>query len=205
MRSRERILGLFADVLDYPGPGFLEIARELEQALAEESPPAAARLSRYRALVEQLPLGRLQELYTGAFDLDTLSDLDATLYPYVGHHLFGESYKRSAFLIELAERFRAAGFTVERELPDHLVVILRFLATHPDWELSTELAADALLPALVRMTGDQDETDPPVDPASGRRVYQQVLGALRLALEDTLGPGADEPVVVLPAGPVETR
>jgi len=191
MRPLERIFALFADVLDYPGPGLLPAVRDLERALEEQTPRAAERLARYRTAVEQVPLGRLQELYTGAFDLDTLSDLDATLYPYVGHHLFGESYKRSAFLIELAERFRAAGFVVERELPDHLVVILRFLATHPDWELAGELMTDALHPALVRMTGGQDEDDAPAVPRSGRRVYQQVLRALRIALEDALGPGGE--------------
>lgn len=175
-----RMLELFAEVLDYPEVEIAEAACECEQAVRAEVPEAAALLAEFRAFAAERPLGELQELYTAAFDLDTLSDLDATCYPYVGHHLFGESHKRSAFLVELAERFRAHGFTVERELPDHLVVLLRFAAACPDDELVGELVHEALVPALERMTGDAGGIE---GPQSGRRVYLRVLLALRLALE----------------------
>lgn len=175
-----RVLGLFADVLDYPEAELVEAARACEQAVREDAPEAAALLAEFRAFAAERPLGELQELYTAAFDLDTLSDLDATCYPYVGHHLFGESHKRSAFLVGLAERFRAHGFTVERELPDHLVVLLRFAATCSDDELVGELVHEALVPALERMT---DGADGIAGPQSGRRVYLRALLALRLALE----------------------
>ncbi len=174
-------LRLFADVLDYPQPGVVETARDCEAFLAAEHPQAAALLRDFRAFAAQRPLGQLQEIYTGAFDLDTLSDLDATCYPYVGHHLFGESYKRSAFLLELHERFRAHGFAVEHELPDHLVVLLRFLGTCPDGELVEELVGEAIVPALERMVGEDEEAE---ERPSGRAAYQRVLRALGLVLRE---------------------
>ena len=174
-----RLLALFAEALDYPEDGIAETARECEQAARDDAPVAVVPLAEFAAFVAERPLGELQELYTAAFDLDTLSDLDATCYPYVGHHLFGESHKRSAFLVGLAERFRAHGFTVERELPDHLVVLLRFAAACPDEELVGELVDEALLPALERMTGGAEAIEGP----QSRRVYLQVLLGLRLTLE----------------------
>ena len=175
-----RQLGLFADILDYPEAEIVETVWACEEVVRDDTPEAAALLADFRAYAEQRPLGELQELYTAAFDLDTLSDLDATCYPYVGHHLFGESHKRSAFLVGLNERFRAHDFVVERELPDHLVVLLRFAAACPDETLVGELVHEALLPALERMTGGADEIE---GPPGGRRAYLRVLLALRLALE----------------------
>lgn len=171
---------LFAGILDYPERGLLEAVHVCEETLAEEHSEAAALLGAFRAYAEAQPLGKLQEQYTAAFDLDTLSDLDATCYPYVGHHLFGESHKRSAFLVGLLKRFRAHGFSVERELPDHLVVLLRFAAACPDDELVAELVHEALVPALERMAGEADE---PAEPRSGKEAYRLVLRALGLVLE----------------------
>lgn len=174
----EEALALFADLLDYPGPTLAEHARVCQALVAPEHPEAAALLRSFRAFVEERSLGELEEIYTGAFDLDTLSDLDATCYPYVGHHLFGESYKRSAFLVGLRERYRAHGFTVEVEMPDHLAVVLRFLASSPDEDLAAELVGEALVPALDRMLAGEGEEE-----RGGRAAYLKVLRALRLVLE----------------------
>mgnify|MGYP005859583677 CR=1 FL=1 len=197
--DRGRVLALLADVLDYPGEGLAETVIECERLLVVRCPRAAELLRGFRRLAETCPIGRLQELYTGAFDLDTLSDLDATLYPYVGHHLFGESYKRSAFLIELSERYRAHGFEVARELPDHVVVVLRFLAARPDSELARELAVEALVPAVERMTG-KDEGGSSA-PATARRVYQQLLCALGLVVATYWSAEAEDPAAGEPAVP----
>ena len=171
-----RAIALFADALDYPGPRTLEAVAECEEAVVAWSPESAALLAEFRTYAKESPLGRLQEIYTGAFDLDTLSDLAATCYPYVGHHLFGESHKRSAFLVGLRERYRAYGFEVENELPDHLVVLLRFLAVCDDGELIAEVIHEALVPALERMVGDSGERP---EPLTGRERYLQLLDALR--------------------------
>ncbi len=175
-----RLLGLFADVLDYPEERIGETVLECEELVRDAAPEAAEPLAEFRSFVDERPLGKLQELYTAAFDLDTLSDLDTTCYPYVGHHLLGESHKRSAFMVGLSERYRARGFSPGTELPDHLVVLLRFTAACPDEEEVAELVHEAIVPALERMTGGADEIEGSL---SGRRVYLRALLALRLALE----------------------
>ncbi len=119
-----------------------------------DSEEAAALLRRFGGYAAVTSLGELQEAYTLAFDLDSLSESDPTCYPYVGHHLFEENHKRSAFILGLLERYREHGFADDTgDLPDHLVIVLRFLARCDDDELVAETIDEALLPALARMLG----------------------------------------------------
>ena len=176
----------FADVLSYPHSPIDGDARACEELARDESEEAAALLRRFGAFAEVAPLGELQEAYTLAFDLDSLSESEPTCYPYVGHHLFDENHKRSAFILGLLERYRAHSFDGDAgDLPDHLVVVLRFVATCDDDELVAETVDEALLPALARMLG----TVGSAEPVNGRQRYQQVLHALALAL------GARRPAV----------
>jgi nitrate reductase delta subunit len=178
-KADHRLLAAFADVLDYPHAPIADAVRECESLVSGRSEEAAKLLGGFRDFAEESSLGELQEAYTSAFDLDSMSDLEPTCYPYVGHHLFDENHKRSAFLVGLNERFRAHGFEARGELPDHLVVLLRFLAVCDDDALAGELLHDAVTPGLERMAGKGDATEA----ASGRRRYQQVLRALLLALQ----------------------
>ncbi len=179
----------FARMLEYPAGGTLQAALTAQGLLADENPEATALLKDFHGYAESLSPGRLEEVYTGTFDLD------AACHPYVGYHLFGETYKRSAFLVELKQRYHAAGFTFsDTELPDHLAVILHFLAMTKDNTQAEEIARDAFLPVLDRMTGraksegfDQDEdAEAPKEEAesSKRTPFHGVLEALRLILQN---------------------
>lgn len=180
----------FADVLDYPRAPLGEAAWTCERLARRRSPAAAALLARFRVFAEERSLGELQEAYTAAFDLDTLSELEPTLYPYVGHHLFDESHKRSAFLVGLAERYRAHGFSAGTELPDHLVVLLRFVGVCEDRALVGELVRDAIAPAIARMTRDGNGSE---GGANGRDSYRRALWALRLVLDEQQSGGEPGP------------
>lgn len=140
-----RLCQLFADLLTYPTAELGQQARECAQLLAGVDMEAAGHLWAFVAWADETPLGRQEEIYTGTFDLQVVC------YPYVGYQLFGESYKRGAFLVKLKEAYRARGFMAEDELPDHLAVMLRFLATMDDEEAARDLASECLLPALERM------------------------------------------------------
>lgn len=173
------LLLAFADVLSYPYSPIDGEVQACEELARSESEEAAALLDRFGAFAEATPLGELQEAYTLAFDLDSLSESEPTCYPYVGHHLFEENHKRSAFILGLIERYRAHGFDGDAgDLPDHLVVVLRFVATCDDDELVAETVDEAVLPALARMLATVGSEEP----VNGRQHYQQVLNALALTL-----------------------
>jgi nitrate reductase delta subunit len=177
-----RVLLLFAELLAYPNGSLAAAARECESRLAPFDPEAARLAERFCSAVERMPLARLEELYTAAFDLN------ASWHPYVGYHLLGESYKRSAFLLELKERYRAQGFSFEGELPDHLAVGLQFVSGCADPSLAEEIVADAVVPALERMLRSVEEAgEKPEERSSAveelaSNPYRSVLEALRQVL-----------------------
>jgi nitrate reductase delta subunit len=144
---RAQILGLFADILDYPAPGLARKAAECAALIGAAQPEAAALLESFRRFAEETSLGKLQEVYSGFFDLNSIC------HPYVGYQLFGENYKRSSFLVGLKKAYRDEGFEASAsEIADRLSIVLRFAAQSKGGEDIDELLNRGLLPALARMT-----------------------------------------------------
>lgn len=165
---------LFADLLEYPTSAALQKSGLYIQQLRETDPDAAQCFEAFQCGTEQRTLEEMEELFTRVFDMQPLC------YPYVGYHLFGESYKRGAFMAQLSEAYRLCGFSVEKELPDHISVVLRFLAL--DSEKRTEdfgcsLLHEGLMPALEKMTvALQKHTENP---------YAELATALQIWLVST--------------------
>ena len=144
---RAKVLGLFADILDYPAPGLAGKTAECAALIGAVQPQAAALLESFRGFAEENPLGKLQEVYSGFFDLNSIC------HPYVGYQLFGENYKRSSMLVGLKKAYRAEGFEADTsDIPDRLSIVLRFVAHSKGGEEIDELLNRGLLPALARMT-----------------------------------------------------
>jgi nitrate reductase delta subunit len=110
----------------------------------------------------------MQELYSTTFDLDP------ACAPYVGHHLCGDSPRRGTFMARLADVYRQDGFAgagAQGELPDHVAVVLRYLAAVPTGAERQALLEDGLVPALDRMLSAPLDDDNP---------YRSLLAALRV-------------------------
>ncbi len=137
-----------AEILDYPGPDLAARVDGCIARLGEAHPEAARRLAEFGRAVAAAPAGRLEESYTAAFDLD------ASCSPHVGHRLLGADARRGTFLARLAGRYRARGFSAGQELPDHVSVLLRFLAYAPDEPGRGELLGDCLAPALASLAAE---------------------------------------------------
>lgn len=181
-RVRQRIFHLLAQILEYPRADLTGTVRECEALLSLEYPEAAACLRQFQEFVAGTPLGRQQEVYTLTFDLD------AVCHPYVGHHLFGESYKRSAFMLGLKERYQNVGLETGPEVADHLALLVRFLSLCDDPAESEVIIHDALVPALKQMLKQKDEVETEGEKlVAGKvkkpRVYQAALEALLRMLQ----------------------
>ncbi len=186
-----RVLGLFANVLEYPQAGLASDVRECQQLLALTYPGAAERMGRFGDFVDATSHGGVEEAYTALFDLDS------DLHPYIGYQLFGETYERSALLVGLKELYRAGGYEPNAvELPDRISEMLRFFSVGTNEAVILEILQEALIPALENLTTnvEQDETQPtPVtDP------YWDVIEALSTVLR----PHAAESVAAAEREPV---
>jgi nitrate reductase delta subunit len=176
---------LFASLLEYPTPALARDARVCGELLAlpctrpasaevqawypQGRAQAAVLVQRFCGFVEGVPLARLEELYTSTFDMQPVC------YPYVGYHLFGESYKRGMFMAQLNAGYRESGFSAGTELPDHVAVVLRFLALGMDGDFSQALLCEGLVPALAKM--EQTFGEPSANP------YADVIRALLIVLD----------------------
>lgn len=192
-----RVWGLFAELLEYPHHSPLTMLGECRDLTETLSPDAAAKLAVFRVFAEGATIGKLQEEYTRAFDMDETHSL------YVGYHLLGESYKRSALLLELKQLYRTQGMEVSGELADHLPVVLRFLAVCKDHEISKEILEEAVWPVLDMMAkkdeksetaAKEEEDHPPVAP----RPYHDLLAAL-LEVVELVATRDQQPLVIIGA------
>jgi nitrate reductase delta subunit len=174
----DRLFTLLAGILEYPNRDLAGLARECE-GLAKTAGLPAEPFDRFARFLEHTPVERQEELYTAAFDMS------ASCCPFVGYHLFGDGYQRSAFMLELRKRYDEWSFSAGRELPDHLAVMLRFLAVCGSAEEREVIIREAILPALERMLDPEKHPDAAAD-SPGVSPYRQVLGALGAALARTL-------------------
>lgn len=164
---------LFAALLEYPTPELPHQAGACAALLAEGYPEAADLVLQFQGSVSGLTTTRMEEIYTRTFDLQPVC------YPYVGYHLFGESYKRGAFMAQLNENYRSYGYSAGNELPDHVAVILRFCALGEaarNTGFTQALICEGLAPTLKKMAGALN--------AQPDNPYSSVVMALSLVFTD---------------------
>ncbi len=159
---------LFAEILEYPTLALYECFEECISLLLDWNSEAAKLLKKFEFFLARVALTQMQEIYTRTFDLQP------ACYPYVGHHLFGEDYRRGLFMAGLKRQYLSRDFSAGQELPDHLAVILRFLTKPSGDNENHELIHECLIPALEKMLMGLREEDNP---------YRGVLQALLLAMQ----------------------
>lgn len=136
----DRTLKALSLLLSYPTAELQGAMPEIGGVLAAETRLTAAARRELRPLVEVL-VGR--DLYDLQEDYVMLFDRSRTLSLNLFEHVHGESRDRGEAMVSLVETYRAAGFDpISTDLPDHLPVLLEFLATQPAPE-AKDMLADA--------------------------------------------------------------
>lgn len=149
----DRTLKALSLILSYPTRALQHAMPEIGGVLSSDTRLTAAARRGLRPLVEELS-GRdiydLEEQYVMLFDRSRTLSLN------LFEHVHGESRDRGSAMVSLLESYRDGGFEpVTSELPDHLPVLLEFLATRPHSEMQETLADaahifEALNARLVR-------------------------------------------------------
>jgi nitrate reductase delta subunit len=152
-------------LLSYPEAELTAALPEIRVILRDEGLLPADHVAALAPLVEDLAardLFDLQERYVFLFDRSR--SLSLNLF----EHVHGESRARGQAMVDLLETYRAGGYDLAgSELPDHLPVLLEFLATRPVAEARAILRdAGAILAALAERLRRRDS------------IYAPVLGAL---------------------------
>lgn len=134
----DRSLKAFSLILSYPTRELQHAMPEIGGVLASDTRLTATARRGLRPLVEELA-GRdiydLQEVFVMLFDRSRTLSLN------LFEHVHGESRDRGGAMVSLVETYREGGYDpVTSELPDHLPVLLEFLATRPFAEAQETLA-----------------------------------------------------------------
>src|SRR3989304_4218418 len=152
-QENRQLCQLFADMLDYPGSGLRQAAKSCTIQLENSFPGITEPVRLFADFVNSQSLESLEELYTQTFDITPATSL------YLGYHLFGETPKRSEFLIRLTEAYRTCSVSQGAELADHLAVTLRFLGASDNSEFSRPLVDECMLPVLARIENGLKKND----------------------------------------------
>ncbi|MEN8215296.1 MAG: nitrate reductase molybdenum cofactor assembly chaperone [Pseudomonadota bacterium] len=145
----------FSNLLDYPTQNLVEQTRTCINLLKRDYPQAAEKMASFLKFAESTPLGSLEEVYTGTFDINPACHI------FAGHILFGESFKRGAFMARLEEEYQKQGFDAKKELADHIPVLLNFLCTlEPDDSLANDLIYECLIPVFQKMNDNFKDDSP---------------------------------------------
>jgi len=164
LEHRAQVLRDFADLLTYPAADPIPVADRCRRLVGKR---AARHLDAFVSRAARAAPHEMEEAFSATFDLQP------ACAPYVGHHLCGDSPQRGEFLARLAGVYRDDGFTDPSpggELPDHLAVVLRYLAATPRGEARDALLQDGLRPALQKMLEALEDPE---------NAYRSVLEALR--------------------------
>ncbi len=174
-RSKKSVvLGSYSELLLYPQEGYHRAMRTCYENLEA---PYRGVFSSFLGFAERLETEELQAIYTELFDLNFHISL------YAGYHLFGESYLRSMFLVGLSSRYKTYGFEPQGELHDHIGVLLKFIAEHPDSELASELIEDAVIPMLQRIVWSKTRPEDKPGNVTSSLAYYDLLRSLLYYLQ----------------------
>lgn len=131
-------------------------------------------MTRFVVAISRLDRGEWEELHTRTLDLSPL------FVPYVGHVIWGESYRRGAFMAGLRREQLDSGVDAAGELPDHVAPILSYLdrVSEPPADL-VEVLPQAVS-AMRRELGKAEPDNP----------YRHLLAATVAAVDARLAEGA---------------
>ncbi len=180
MQEFSHLLLLFSEMLEYPPLTVGESVSEGMGMLSHSHPSSSEELAGFHRWLKKDRITHVEETYTCTFDLQ------GVCCPYVGHHLFGDNYRRSWFMAQLNHSYLERNFSSGNELPDHISVILRFLALNIRDEFSSVLWEEGLFPSVEKMVGTFGADD--------GHPYGKVLKSLFLLLQDDTDHRVNSPI-----------
>ena len=145
-------LSLFAQAFQYPYPGQIDSLYLETQTMLDT--PGGKELAKFAKELKVLSLSEQEELYTRTLDLSPLSA------PYVGYHVWGESYKRGEFMAALSKEMKLYEIDLEGELPDHLLPVLRYLHATPTPMPELMSILDQSLNSMIKSLKKGEDNNP---------------------------------------------
>lgn len=136
---------ILADLFRYPGEDYPLTINRCLRMLEERYPEAAIEFTAFADYVKSHTADEYEELYTRTFDVQPICYLD------LGYVIFGEDYKRGAFLLHMQEEQQKVNNDCGTDLPDNLCNMLTLLHVTNDQEFINELVVKIMIPGIRKM------------------------------------------------------
>lgn len=139
---------LLAKLFNYPTEKFIGDVRENIDFLKENYPEAANELQIFFEYMNHCSLDEQQELFTKTFDVQPICYLD------LGYVMFGEDYKRGAFLLSMQTEQLKIGNDCGTDLPDNLCNVLKLMTISSDKDFIEDLTWRITIPCVKKMIAE---------------------------------------------------
>jgi nitrate reductase delta subunit len=183
----DRTLKALSLTLSYPSAELQDAMPGIGAVLGADPRIAPDTRAALRALTESLGEA---DLYDAQESYVMLFDRSRTLSLNLFEHVHGESRDRGGAMVSLIETYREGGFEpATTELPDHLPVLLEFLASRPFVEAQETLADaahifDALASRLVRRESGYDAAFAALSQLAGAQADADAVAGILAQPED---------------------
>lgn len=145
-KMNELILNLFSEVLSYPTADTAAQSKILHREITAIDPDSGDVLLPFVNALESMDLAASEELYTLTFDIQAPCSLD------LGHVLFGEDFRRGAFLVNVSAMQKESNpEMVSSELADHLPNILILHSKMPTEGVKNDFTQKLIMPGIEKM------------------------------------------------------
>ncbi len=138
----------FADLLRYPSSDYPEKANKCMAMLKERYPEAALEIEPFVNYMLSHTEDEREELYTKTFDVQPICYLD------LGYVIFGEDYKRGAFLLHMQEEQLKEANDCGTDLSDNISNMLTLYTKSDNRALLDELSVKILIPGVEKMISE---------------------------------------------------
>jgi nitrate reductase delta subunit len=153
----DRTLKSLSLILSYPTRELQKAMPEISGVLASDTRLTAVARRDLRPLIDAI---RGRDIYDLEEQYVHLFDRSRTLSLNLFEHVHGESRDRGGAMVSLLETYREGGFEpATSELPDHLPVLLEFLATQPFGAARDTLADAAHILAALQERLQRRDSD----------------------------------------------
>jgi nitrate reductase delta subunit len=168
------LYSMLAGLFEYPREDYKIRVEECIKGMEASGRYANAveELKHFRHELEDISLDDIQGVFSYTFELTSDYTLD------LGYHLF-DGFKRTNKLASIKGMYRAQGFPVDElskgELPDHLPIILKFLAFTKEEALKKDFMETFVVLAVERLQKNFDRNK--------QNIYSHLINAIFNVIE----------------------
>lgn len=160
---------ILSDLFRYPKSNFKNVLQSCIILLETKYHEASHELKFFLDYVNSHSDYELEELYTKTFDVQPICYID------LGYVIFGEDYKRGAFLLHMQNEQIEAENDCGTDLPDNLSNVLTLISISQKQDFIDELVIKIIIPAVQKIIAEFEQSRIEMKMSVMRRKHNAII------------------------------